>query len=59
MPTERPVADPVKLFEQWMDWERGDVTPGQTLANLKKGGLREILEALAEQAPPADETKKD
>jgi hypothetical protein len=29
----------------WMEWERGITAPGQALANLKKGGLRELLEA--------------
>jgi hypothetical protein len=28
-----------------MEWERGDVTPGQTIAALKRGGLRELLES--------------
>ena len=41
-----PAADPVKLLAQWMDWERGDETPGRVMANLKTGGLRELLESL-------------
>jgi hypothetical protein len=28
-----------------MAWERGEVTPGQTLADLKRGGMRELLES--------------
>ena len=44
-PEDLPPPDPAKLLATWMEWERGDVAPGQTLANLKKGGLRELLEA--------------
>ena len=46
MPVEDlPPPDPAKLLAVWMEWERGDTTPGQVMANLKKGGLRELLEA--------------
>jgi hypothetical protein len=44
-PEDVPPPEPAKLLAFWMEWERGDVAPGQTLANLKKGGLRELLEA--------------
>jgi len=54
---ETPAADPHKLLEHWMEWERGQETPGRVLANLKTGGLREVLEHLASEAqaaaPPA------
>jgi hypothetical protein len=42
---ERPPPDPEKLLATWMAWEQGDVLPGQTLAELKRGGLRELLES--------------
>lgn len=42
---DRPPPDPAKLLASWMEWEKGDTTPGQVMANLKKGGLRELLEA--------------
>lgn len=29
-----------------MEWERGEATPGRTMANLKTGGLRQVLESL-------------
>ena len=45
---ERPPADPAKLLAQWMEWERGDQPPGRVLANLKTGGLRDLLEHLAD-----------
>ena len=37
---DRPPPDPVKLLEDWMEWERGDETPGRVMANLKTHGLR-------------------
>ena len=42
-----PPPDPKKLLAQWMEWEKGDLTPGRVMANLKTGGLRELLEQLA------------
>jgi hypothetical protein len=50
---ERPPTDPVKLLAQWMEWERGEATPGRVMANLKTGGLREVLEDLARAAEAA------
>jgi hypothetical protein len=47
----RPV-DPHKLLEHWMEFERGETPPGRVLANLKTGGLREVLEQLASAAAP-------
>lgn len=40
-------ADPTKLLAQWMEWERGEESPGRVMSNLKTGGLRHVLEALA------------
>jgi hypothetical protein len=50
---EMPPTDPNKLLEHWMEWERGEATPGRALANLKTGGLREVLEHLASEAQAA------
>lgn len=47
---DRPPTDPQKLLEHWMEWEKGEQTPGRVLANLKTGGLREVLEELAARA---------
>lgn len=44
---DRPPADPNKLLATWMEWERGESTPGRVLADLKTGGMREVLEHLA------------
>lgn len=43
---ERPPTDPSKLLAFWMEWEKGEQPPGRVLANLKTGGLREVLEEL-------------
>lgn len=50
----RPAVDPRKLLAQWMEWERGEETPGRVMANLKTGGLREVLEGLAAAADGGD-----
>ncbi len=42
---DRPPPDPEKLLAYWMEWERAETPPGRTMANLKTGGLRELLEA--------------
>ncbi len=31
-----------------MEWENGETPPGRDLSNLKKGGLRDVLETLVE-----------
>jgi hypothetical protein len=51
--TEKPVPDPTKLLAHWMEWEKGAASPGQTLADLKRAGLRDLLEALEAAVPPA------
>jgi len=52
MQTPAP-PDAGKLLQSWMEWERGDVTPGRVMANLKTGGMRQLLEALAAPAASA------
>jgi hypothetical protein len=47
---DRPPPNPAKLLDIWMEWERGEATPGRVLADLKIGGLRDILEHLASTA---------
>lgn len=46
---DRPPPDPIKLLAYWMEWEKGDTPPGRVMANLKTGGLREVLEDLSER----------
>ena len=57
---DRPPPNPAKLLDSWMEWERGDSTPGRVMADLKIGGLRDILEELAAQveAPPSGPEEK-
>ena len=47
---DRPPPDPSKLLEFWRAWEHDDVLPGQVVSNLKKGGIRDVLDGLAEPA---------
>ena len=47
---ETPPPDPQKLLNHWMEWERGETPPGKVMSNLKTGGLRDVLEALAAQS---------
>ena len=35
-----------------MEWERGEETPGRVMANLKTGGLRDLLEQLVANGQP-------
>jgi hypothetical protein len=51
---EKPPIDPAKLLASWMEWERGETPPGQVLANLKTGGMKELLEGLQSQLQTAD-----
>ena len=51
MAFEPPPADPAKLLATLMLWEKGEESPGRTLADLKTGGLQELLRSLA--APSA------
>ncbi|MGQ0616813.1 MAG: hypothetical protein ACT4PW_07450 [Acidimicrobiia bacterium] len=53
---EIPPPDPAALLAHWMEWERGETPPGRVITNLKTGGLRELLEALAAQAASASVT---
>lgn len=46
---DRPPPDPQKLLAWWQEWERGETPPGKVLANLKTGGLPDLLRALVEQ----------
>jgi hypothetical protein len=49
-PFEPPVPDAAKCLADWMEWEKGEQTPGRVLANLKTHGMRELLERLAATA---------
>ena len=51
---EKVPFDPAKLLASWMEWERGETPPGQVMANLKTGGLKELLEELTSKLQAAD-----
>ena len=51
---DRPPADPAKMLATWMEWEKGESTPGRVLADLKIAGLREVLVHLATDQASAD-----
>lgn len=51
---DRPPVDPAKLLASWMEWERGESTPGRIMADLKTGGLRQVLEELVAADAPAE-----
>jgi hypothetical protein len=42
-----PTPDVAKLLAAWEAWERGEETPGKTMATLKTAGLRDVLTSLA------------
>ncbi len=48
---EKPPPDPAKLLEAWMEWERGEATPGRVMSTLKTAGLRDVLEQLVAASP--------
>ncbi len=45
---ETPPPDPEKLLDHWMEWERGEVSPGDLLKQLKMGGMRQLLDTLVQ-----------
>lgn len=47
---DRQSPDPAKLLAWWEEWERGETPPGKVLANLKTGGLPELLGQLVAEA---------
>jgi hypothetical protein len=49
---DRPAPDPAKLLSQWDDWERGDELPGRTMANLKTGEAKLLLEVVGDKTGP-------
>ncbi len=48
-----PPPDPTKLLEHWMEWERGETTPGDLMKELKKGGMRQLLETMVHGGDPS------
>jgi hypothetical protein len=51
---DKPPPDARKLLAYWDEWERGEQTPGRVMANLKTGGLPELLQQLVDEAAATD-----
>lgn len=51
---DKPPPDVEKLLSYWNEWERGETTPGRTIANLKTAGLFDLLETLVEAKKAAE-----
>ena len=47
---ELPPPDPRKLLDHWMEWEKGEISPGDLMKQLKMHGMRQLLEQTAAQA---------
>ena len=47
---DTPPADPRKILDAWMSWEKGETTPGRVMSDMKTAGLRELLEELVKSA---------
>jgi len=57
---ETPPPDPQKLLDHWMEWEKGEVSPGELMKQLKMGGMRDLLEGMvAGRAASGGETIGD
>lgn len=55
-----PPPNPRSLLDHWMEWERGDLAPGELMKQLKMGGMRTLLEAMiSEQEAGTTETLGD
>lgn len=42
-----------------MEWEKGAASPGQTMSDLKRAGLRDLLEALEEAVVRSDDENEE
>lgn len=42
---EIPPPNPAKLLDHWMEWEKGEIPPGELMKQLKMHGMRQLLEA--------------
>ena len=49
MPFEQPAPDLTKIVAALEAWERGEETPGRTLANMKTAGLPAVLDQLTRE----------
>lgn len=58
-----PPPDPKTMLSRWMEWEKGELPPGELIKHLKIAGLRTLLEdltaAAASDEPATGETIGD
>lgn len=54
-----PPPNPTQLLEHWMEWERGETTPGDLMKQLKMGGMRQILEGIVDTGSWGTETSDE
>lgn len=43
---DKPPPNPTKILEVWMEWERGEITPGDLMKQFKLAGMRDLLEEM-------------
>jgi hypothetical protein len=51
---EIPPPNPEKLLDHWMEWEKGEIPPGELMKQLKMHGMRQLLEQIVSAAAAAD-----
>lgn len=56
---EIPPPNPVKLLDHWMEWEKGEIPPGELMKQLKMHGMRQLLEAQVAGTDAGGETVGD
>jgi hypothetical protein len=56
---EIPPPDPRKLLDHWMEWEKGELSPGDLLKQLKMHGMRQLLEDVVAGIEASGETIGD
>lgn len=56
---ETPPPNPRTLLDHWMEWEKGEIAPGELMKQLKMGGMRQILEDMVAGSEPGGETVGD
>ncbi len=56
---EIPPPNPEKLLDHWMEWEKGETSPGELMKQLKMHGMRQLLEGIVADSEGGGETVGD
>jgi hypothetical protein len=56
---EIPPPNPEKLLDHWMEWEKGEIPPGELMKQLKMHGMRQLLEGIVAGSDGNGETVGD